>query len=382
MIHSYLNDTLVMLAAALLAVALCLRSNMPPILGYLIVGIVIGPSGTGLINDSAHIQGFAEFGVVFLLFSIGLEFSIPLLLRMKASVFGLGSAQVLLTAALTMTLAWLLGLSSDAALVLGGVIAMSSTALVTKQLADQSELHTRHGRNCIGILLFQDVMVAPFLILVDMLTETVSRMSVASVAVALAEAALALTLIYAFGRWVLRPLFSMVARFHSAELFTLTVLLIVLGAAALTHHIGLSFALGAFLAGAMLSETEFRHQVEAEIRPFRDLLLGLFFISIGMMLDLATLPSIWLQALALMLVMVMGKGLLVAAFCRLGGWEAAVAMRTGLILAHGGEFGFAILVLAINGGVLAPNNGQVVLAAMLFSMVIAPLLIRYNGRIA
>ncbi len=380
--YSYLNDTLVMLAATVLAVALCLRMRMSPILAYLGVGIVVGPFGLGLISDIEHIRIFAEFGVVFLLFSIGLEFSIPLLMRMKAAVLGLGSAQVLLTAALTMAAALLLGLSSESALVLGGVIAMSSTALVTKQLADQVELHTRHGRNSLGILLFQDLMVVPFLILVTTLTGATSQMSVITVAIALVEAALALLFIFAFGRWVLRPLFAMVARFRSAELFTLTVLLIVLCSAWLTNRIGLSFALGAFLAGVMLSETEFRHQVDAEIRPFRDLLLGLFFITIGMMLDTAMLPSVWLAALLLLLAIVLCKGIIVALFCRLGGWNNAVSMRTGLILAHGGEFGFAILVLAMNGDILAPNDGQVVLAAMLFSMVIAPVLIRYNGRIA
>jgi len=379
--YSYLNDALVMLAATVLAVALCLRVRMSPILAYLGVGVVVGPFGLGLISDVEHIRIFAEFGVVFLLFSIGLEFSVPLLMRMKAAVLGLGSAQVLLTAALTAAAALLLGLRPESALVLGGIIAMSSTALVTKQLADQVELHTRHGRNSLGILLFQDLMVVPFLILVTTLTGATTQMSMETVAIALAEAALALLFIFAFGRWVLRPLFGMVARFRSAELFTLTVLLIVLCSAWLTHRIGLSFALGAFLAGVMLSETEFRHQVDAEIRPFRDLLLGLFFITIGMMLDVSRLPSVWLPALFLLIAIILCKGVIVALFCRLGGWNSAISLRTGLILAHGGEFGFAILVLAMNGGILATNDGQIVLTAMLFSMAIAPILIRHNGKI-
>jgi len=380
--YSYLNDTLVMLASAVLAVVLFLRMGLSPILAYIAVGVAVGPFGFGLVNDIEHIKIFAEFGVVFLLFSIGLEFSVPLLMRMKTTVLGLGSAQVWLRAVITAVVAFLFGLRPESALVLGGIIALSSTALVTKQLADQVGLPTRHGRNSVGILLFQDLMVAPFLILVTSLTGAGSHISLITVTIALAEAALTLLFIFAFGHWVLRPLFREVARFHSAELFTLTVLLIVLCSAWITYRIGLSFVLGAFLAGVMLSETEFRHQVESEIRPFRDLLLGLFFITIGMLLDTSVLPAIWLPALALLLVLIAFKCVIVAAFCRLGGWNNVVSMRTGLILAHGGEFGFAILVMAMAGGILTPNIGQTVLAAMLFSMVLAPVLIRYNGEIA
>ncbi len=377
-----MNDTLVMLAATVLAILMCLRMKLSPILAYLVVGVVVGPFGLGLVSDVEHIRTFAEFGVVFLLFSIGLEFSVPLLMRMKATVLGLGSAQVCLTAALSTGIAILLGLNAESALVLGGVIAMSSTALVTKQLADQAELHTRHGRNSLGILLFQDMMVVPFLILVASLTGTTSQMSLLTVITALVEATLALLFIFVFGHWVLKPLFREVARFRSAELFSLTVLLVVLCSAWITYSIGLSFVLGSFLAGVMLSETEFRHQVESEIRPFRDLLLGLFFITIGMMLDTSVLPAIWLQVLALLLSLILLKCVMIALFCRLGGWNNAVSVRTGLILAHSGEFGFAILVMAMAGGMLEPDVGQAVLAAMLFSMVLAPVIIRHNEKIA
>ena len=379
--YSYLNDTLIMLAATVVAMILFLRMHLSPILAYLAVGAAVGPFGFGLVNDIEHIRIFAEFGVVFLLFSIGLEFSVALLMRMKATVLGLGGVQVLLTAAITAAIAYQLGLSPESALVLGGIIAMSSTALVTKQLADQAELHTRHGRNSVGILLFQDMMVVPFLILVASLSGTSAQLSWLTVTIALAEGTAALLLIFAFGRWVLRPLFREVAGFHSAELFTLTALLIVLCSAWVTERIGLSFALGAFLAGVMLSETEFRHQVESEIRPFRDLLLGLFFITIGMMLNMSVLPDIWPLVALLLLALILVKLLLIAIFCRLGGWNSAVAMRPGLILAHGGEFGFAILVMAMHGNILNQQTGQIVLAAMLFSMVLAPLLIRHNATI-
>jgi len=379
--YSFLSDTLLILISTVVLVVLFLRMGLPPVLGYLAVGVMVGPYGLSLVYDIDNIRTFAEFGVVFLLFTIGLEFSTSVLIRMKASVLGLGSAQVLLTAALASSIAFFFGLTLESALVLGGVVAMSSTALVTKQLADQVELHTRHGRNSIGILLFQDLMVVPFLILVATLSGESKTASTMTVLSALGEGALALIFIFVLGRWVLKPLFREVARFHSAELFTLTVLLVVLCSSWITHQIGLTFALGAFLAGVMLSETEFRHQVESEIRPFRDVLLGLFFITVGMMLDVSILPAAWPYVLTLFLSLVLIKLLLVAGFCRIAGWNSSVSMRTGLILAHGGEFGFAILILAMDGEVLSPEEGQVILAAMLFSMALAPLIIRYNGQL-
>ena len=382
MAFSYLNDTLVMLLATVTVVVLFLRMGLPPILGYLAVGVSVGPYGFGLVYDVEQIKTLAEFGVVFLMFTIGLEFSVSVLMRMKALVFGLGGAQVLVTAALATVLAIAMGVRLESALVIGGVVAMSSTALVIKQMTDQVELHTRHGRNSVGILLFQDLMVVPLLILVASLSGEGGQASTITVVTALAEGVLALLIIFAFGRWVLRPLFREVACFRSAELFTLTVLLVVLCSSWLTGYIGLTFALGAFLAGVMLSETEFRHQVESEIRPFRDVLLGLFFITVGMMLDVSMLPETWLLVLALLVALVLFKVLLVVLFCRIAGWNNAVSMRTGLILAHGGEFGFAILIMAMDGEIVRPDDGQILLAAMLFSMALAPVIIRYNGMLS
>jgi CPA2 family monovalent cation:H+ antiporter-2 len=296
-------------------------------------------------------------------------------------VLGLGGAQVVVTTAITALAGVYFGMSLEWALILGGVVAMSSTALVIKQLTDQIELHTRHGRNAVGILLFQDLMVIPFLILAStsVSDETPSALTVIS---AVAKGALALGLIWALGRWVLRPLFHGVAHFRSTELFTLTVLLITLGSAWLTYQLGLSLALGAFVAGMMLGETEFRHQVEAEVRPFRDVLLGLFFITVGMLLDINILPTYWGWILLLLTALILFKVIVITLLCRLGGWNNAVALRTGLVLAHGGEFGFAILTLAISGGNIEQRYGQVVLAALLISMALSPLLIRANGRIA
>ena len=379
--YSYLNDTLIILASTVAVVVLFLRIGLSPILGYLFVGILIGPYGLALVFDIEHIRVLAEFGVVFLLFTIGLEFSVPLLIRMRGSVLGLGGAQVLLTVALTAAAAMYFSFSVEAALVLGGVAAMSSTALVTKQLSDQVELHTGHGRNAVGILLLQDLMVAPLLILVTSLSDRAASTSAMTILIAFGQGLLVLLLILSFGRWVLRPLFQEVAGFRSAELFTLTALLVVLCSAWATYQIGLSFALGAFLAGVMLSETEFRHQVASEIRPFRDVLLGLFFITVGMMLNIRMIPDIWHWVLLLLTVLIVAKLLLVMGLCRLAGWNNAVSMRTGLILAHSGEFGFAILILALDAHLFSPDVVQIVLAALLFSIGLAPFILRYNGKI-
>ncbi|MFQ5471097.1 MAG: cation:proton antiporter [Gammaproteobacteria bacterium] len=377
--YSYLNNVLLLFFATVITVVLCLRFGLPPILGYLIVGVSMGPSGFNLIDETEHTLAFAEFGVVFLLFTIGLEFSVPLLLRMKAAVLGLGGSQVMISTVLVSIIAMLSGLPLESAVVLGGIIAMSSTALVIKQLTDQVELHTRHGRNAVGILLFQDVMVIPFLILITLVSSDSSVNPAFAIISAFIEGLAALILIFGFGRWILKPLFRAVATFKSMELFTLTALLVALGAAWITSQMGLSLALGAFIAGMMLGGTEFRHQVEAEIRPFRDILLGLFFITVGMLLDIHQLPDVWGWVIFLSIALIISKTVLVWGICKLSGWDSAVSMRTGLILAHGGEFGFAILALALNAHTINHDLGQIILAALLLSMGIAPLIIRYNG---
>lgn len=375
--YSYLNEILMLLAAAVTVVVVFLRFKLPSILGYLTVGICMGPYGLALIKDTEHTHALAEFGVVFLLFTIGLEFSLPLLMRMKGAVLGIGGTQVLLSTAITASAAMYLGLSLESAIVLGGIVAMSSTALVTKQLTEQVELHSRHGRNAVGVLLFQDIMVIPFLIYVSGLTGSSDTSSLALLT-ALGKGLLALVVILAVGHWALRPLFRSIAKPRSTELFTLTTLLVTLAAAWSTHQMGMSLALGAFIAGMMMGETEFRHQLEAEIRPFRDILLGLFFITIGMLLNIKLIPDVWYWVLLLLAALVVFKLILVTLICRIAGWDDAVSLRTGMVLAHGGEFGFAILALALDANVLANDYGQVVLAALIISMALAPMLIRAN----
>ena len=377
-----LAAVLVLLASAVVAVTLLRRFHLPAILGYLAVGIAVGPNGLGWVPDVPETRVLAEFGVVFLLFTVGLEFSLPQLVAMRAAVLGLGGAQVALTAAIVALAANAWGASWTEAAVLGGALAMSSTAIVTKQLAEQLELASRHGRLAVGVLLFQDLAVIPFLILVPALAGTGADGMLAQLGWAFAKGLLVVAALLAAGHWLLRPLFQEVASARSAELFTLTVLLVTLGAAWLTHRMGLSPALGAFLAGMMLSETEYRHQVEADIRPFRDVLLGLFFVTVGMLLDPRALPDRWAAVALTTAGLVAGKAMLVYLLARAGRHEPGVALRTALVLAQGGEFGFALLALALRDGVLGETAGQVALTSIVLSMLAAPLLIRHNGAIA
>ncbi len=379
--YTILEGILILLASAVLVSTLFRRFNLPPVLGYLIVGLVVGPYGLGWIPDLDSTHQLAEFGVVFLMFTIGLEFSLPKLMAMKRAVLGLGGLQVLLTTLITMGITFVAHAKLGAAVVIGGVVAMSSTAIVSKQLKDQLELTSPHGNNAIGILLFQDVAVIAFLILVPSLASGEHNLLL-SLAHALLKATLVMLFILVIGRRILRPLFHMIASTRSLEIFTLTVLLVTLGAAWGTEEMGLSLTLGAFLAGMMLGETEFRHQIEIEVRPFRDVLLGLFFITVGMLFNIVNLPDIWLPVLILLVIMIIFKTLLVAALARLFGSSIPTAIRTGLVVAQGGEFGFALLTLALDGNLLSAYYGQVVLGALLLSMSISPFIIRYNKQIS
>lgn len=319
---------------------------------------------------------------MFLLFTVGLSYSIPQIHALRHQVLGLGTAQVVLTTIAVGFLAWLAGLPVTAAFVVGAVFAQSSTTVITRQLVDQGEENTPHGRLGTALSVFQDVTSVPFVVIFPVLGMAVAASVGESLLLALGKAILALMLVFAAGRWLLRPLFHAVAQRSSPELFTLTVLMVSLTAAWLTSSLGLSMAFGAFLVGMMLGETEFRHQMEAVVRPFRDILLGLFFIAIGMMFDPSLLPDIWLWALLGTLVLLVSKILLVAAAVRFSGQDALMAWRTALVLAVGGEFGFALLAIAMNAGTIDNHSGQIVLMSVLFSIIAAPFLIRYNRPLA
>ena len=385
---SSLELTLLLLGAAVLGVVAFRMMHMPPMLGYLAVGILIGPHALGLAEQNEASQTLAEFGVVFLMFSIGLEFSTAKLMAMRSIVFGLGMAQVGLTIALTMGFGWLIGsllpaslhLGWQAAFALGGALAMSSTAIVSKMLTERLELESAHGRKIIGILLFQDLAVVPLLILIPSLTEQPDRL-LETLGWASLKAVAVLVLLLFFGQKLMRGWFTIVVKRRSQELFMLNLLLVTLGAAWITERAGLSLALGAFVAGMLISDTEYKHQVEEDIKPFRDVLLGLFFITIGMLLNVRLVLENWWLVLLLLAGPVLLKFALIAGLAKLYGATDGVALRTGLALAQAGEFGFVLLNLAGGSHLLAPDIVQVVLASMVLSMLAAPFIIAKSDQI-
>lgn len=379
MAHHILDRILVLLVLAVVIVALFRRLSLPPILGYLFVGMLLGPHASGWLDEGPILHLLGEIGVAFLLFAIGLEFSLGQFWAMRRTLLGLGAAQVAVGTVSGALIAWWIGIPWPAAVVVGGALAMSSTAIVVKQLTDQLELQDRHGQLSLGILLFQDLAAVPFLVMIPILADSDSPSLALPLLWALVKAAAAFGLMLGLGRLLLRPLFQEIAAAYSAELFTLTVLLVSLLAAWLTGLLGLSLALGAFLAGMMLSETEYRHQIETDIRPFKDVLLGLFFVTVGMQLNLAVLPPLWFWIALLVAGVVIGKGMLIGLLALAAGSGRRAALRTGLVLGHGGEFGFALLALALNTGLLGLTDSQPILATVILSMLIAPILVRHNG---
>ncbi len=379
--HDTLSLVLVLLASSVLVVALFRIMRLPQMLAYLLVGILAGPHALGLIPDTVETRYLAEFGIVFLMFSIGLEFSLPKLSTMRRIVFGLGATQVWLGILITLLICLLLGIDWRIGVALGGALSMSSTAIVSKLMSERQELHSAHGRKVFGILLFQDLAVVPLLIVVPALSHPAGHLTL-ELGIALLKGAIVLALLLFLGQRMMRPWFHLVARQKSSELFMLNVLLITLGLSFLTNAAGLSLALGAFLAGMLISETEYRYQVDDDIQPFRDMLLGLFFITIGMLLDL---KEVWhhlawiLLVLAAILVL---KFALVTGLSYLFDRDWGVAMRTGLHLAQAGEFGFVLLSQASHLHLVNESILQIVLAAMLISMLTAPFLIDRSDEVA
>ena len=388
---STLALVLLYLVAAVAGVVACRLARLPPMLGYLAVGVLIGPNAMALAKDSAGVRYLAEFGVVFLMFVIGLEFNLPKLNSMRKLVFGLGLSQVALTilAALAgnAVLAWALtllghrwGLGWQSALALGGALAMSSTAIVVKLMAERLELESEHGRRVMGVLLFQDLAVVPLLVLIPALGSS-PEVLLRELAVAGLKAAALLTVLLVGGQRVMRGWLTIVARRKSEELFILNLLLVTLGLAYLTELAGLSLALGAFVAGMLIAETEYKHQVETDIRPFHDVLLGLFFITIGMKLDVESVWLEWPLVLLMTVAPVLFKFALVTALTKAFGAAPGVALRTGLYLAQAGEFGFVLLTLGADNGLVAPQWLSPVLASMVLSMLATPFIVLYSNRI-
>lgn len=382
-----LELTLLYLLAAVLGVVGCRFLKLPPMLGYLVVGVVIGPNALAFAQSSEGIRHLAEFGVVFLMFVIGLEFNLPKLKAMRRFVFGLGLFQVVLTIFMVTTVSVFLsvmaptlwGMSWQTALTLAGALAMSSTAIVIKLMSDRLELDSEHGKRVLGVLLFQDLAVVPLLVLIPALNAPPEELMTA-LFFAGAKAVLLITLLLTGGQRVMRWWLLLVARRQTEELFVLNVLLITLGLAWLTELAGLSLALGAFVAGMLISETEFKHRVETDIKPFHDVLLGLFFITIGMMLDWRIIWDRWAFVLFLVTLPVVFKFVLIAALTRLGGASEGISLRTGLYLAQAGEFGFVLLTLGNQHNLIPPDWLNPVLASMVLSMMATPFIIMHANQ--
>jgi monovalent cation:H+ antiporter-2, CPA2 family len=378
-----LSQVLILLLASVLVLAVARRIGMPAILGYLVVGIALGPFALAVLPNGAQTQAIAQIGVVFLLFTLGLEFSFPRMVAMRREVFGLGSAQTIVVGGAGALATHAIGVAWPSAIVVGGALAMCSTAIVLQQLSDQDELNRTHGRLSFAVLLFQDLAFVPLLALATVQTQGHSESGAALLLRLVALGLLALVAVLAIGRWLLRPLLYEIAHSRLRELFTLTALLIVLTAAWVTQLLGLSMALGAFLAGMLLAETEYRHQIDAVIRPFRELLLGLFFITVGMLLDLKELFGDFPRIVGLLALLILSKTLLSALTTRVFGIDRFKSLRTGLVLAGGGEFGVALLtILARAPGLIPARPTQLLLAVVVLGMIVSPVIIRYNKRIA
>jgi monovalent cation:H+ antiporter-2, CPA2 family len=383
-----LELTLLYLFAAVLGVVVCRTFKLPPMLGYLVVGVVIGPNMLALAQNTQSIQHLAEFGVVFLMFAIGLEFNLPKLRSMRRHVFGLGLLQVVCTmvvatiASLVMVkylpAAW--RMSWQAALALSGALAMSSTAILVKLMTERLEMDSEHGKRVMGVLLFQDLAVVPLLVLIPALGASDENLF-SALALAGLKASVLIAVLLVGGQRFMRFWLTLVARRKSDELFILNLLLITLGLAWLTELAGLSLALGAFIAGILISETEFKHQVETDIRPFHDVLLGLFFITIGMMLNWRLVWDRWPLVLLLVVAPVLFKLVLVTFLARGLGATMGVSLRTGIYLAQAGEFGFVLLTLAQKNELVPRALLNPILASMVISMLFTPFLVMYSNKI-
>jgi len=379
-----LAQALILLAGSVFLITLVRRLSLPTSLAYLLVGLVLGPHALGVVSDSGTTRLLAELGVAFLLFTLGLEFSLPRMLAMRREVFGLGALQVLATTAVFAVIGHLLGVRWLISVVLGGAVAMSSTAMLLQQLTERAELNRTHGRLAFAMLLFQDLAFVPFFALGALLSAGRERFALSESLEALGSAVLALIGVLAAGRWLLRPLFHEISHSRLRELFTLTVLLVVLSSAWVSHLSGLSFALGAFLAGMMLGETEYRYQIDTAIRPFRDLLLGLFFISVGMLLNLHLLwhPSELAIALAMLVTLVVLKAVIAALVTWPFTHSRFKALRTGIVMSIGGEFGIALCTVLLQAGLAPEGLVEPLLVAIVLSMVLSPVILNHNKRVA
>lgn len=381
MSFNIIESILVILLIAIIATVIFRYLKLPIVLGYVLVGTLVGPNVLNWLQNTQVVLHLAEFGVALLMFSIGLDFSLPRLFTMRHAAFFIGGLQVLLSIVISTVIGILLDMSVISAIVIGSIVAMSSTAIVLKQLSDQDELIKHHGTNAISILLFQDIAVIPILVFIASVKVMTGHLFWLTIIWSFLKGVIAIAIILGIGRWLLRPAFTLIVGTRLKELFTLCVIFVALGSSWLTNFFGLSYALGAFLAGIMLAESEYRQQIKAEILPFRDILLGLFFISTGMLVNVSAWTLAWEWIILLVIGLMLAKPLLIYLLCKFSNNANTVAISTGLVLGQGGEFGFAILTLAVSQELLSFQWSQSVLAALLISFIISPILIRFNQAI-
>ena len=366
-------EAVLLLAVTVTAVVVCARVSLPAVLAYLLVGIILGPSLFNAVHDSHLISLLGEIGIAFLLFSLGLEFSWKRLWSMRAVLFGLGSLQVVVGTLSGALIAWWAGMPAAAAVIAGGALALSSTAIVIKQLSERAEIDAPHGRLAVAILLFQDIAAVPFLVAIPIVGSSTASNLLLPLFIAFGKGLLLVAVMFFLGRELLSRLFTEVARHINPELMTLTVLFVALAAATASHAAGLSSALGTFIAGMLLAESEFSRQIRHDIRPFRDVLLGLFFISVGLDLNLRGVLFDFHWILVLTLGLIVGKGLLISLLAKAFRHSWPTAFLTGASLGQGGEFGLALIVLAVDSAVIPPESAAILIAAIALSMLIAPL---------
>lgn len=378
---AYLPQIVLLLCAAVLIVAVSRMVRLSPVIGYLAAGAAIGPYGLGLIRHIETTAGIAEFGVIFLLFIIGLELSIERLRGMRKHVFSFGGAQMLITSAIFACFFIGIGGLAPAALIIGAGLALSSTAIVLQVISEQGERASQVGRLSLAILILQDLAVVPLLVLVSLLGEHDKPLAYA-LADALLKAGIGLTVIFVAGYLLLRPLFRFIASLENTELFSATTLLVVLGASQLAIMAGLSPALGAFVAGLLVAETEFKAQVEADALPFKGLLLGLFFMTVGMSLNVETLYEHFFSIVMLTILLMISKAVIIMALCRVFGFSLSTAVHSGLMLSQGSEFAFILFTLAAGQGILPETVADVLLVVVTVSMTLTPLVAQAGKKIA
>lgn len=370
---SYLLDVVLLLSAAVVVVVVFGKLRISPVLGYFVAGAAIGQHGLQLVESSAIISSLGEFGVVFLLFLIGIELTFERLAAMRLHVFGFGTMQVIVTAALIWCIARAFGVDYESSVVIGGALALSSTAIVLQVLQEKGQQSTQVGRLSVAILLLQDFAVVPLIVLLPLLAGE-SDSLVMSLIHALLKAVAALALIFISGRLLLRPLFGTIAAMRSNEAFIATTLLVVLGAAFVTENFNLSMALGAFVAGLLVAETEYRYDVEQVVLPFKKLLMGLFFMVVGMSMDTELLINKLPVILALSVALILLKAIVICTLCRFFRFQLSVGVHAGLLLCQGGEFAFILFGLAAEKGVLSHNLAQALMVTTTVTMAFTPLL--------